>query len=31
MAPGWEGAVAFLKEITHVKDLGCYTRLEVPE
>ena len=31
MATGWEGAVAFLKEITHVKDLGCYSRLEVPE
>ncbi|MDD1653333.1 MAG: ACT domain-containing protein [Methanomicrobiales archaeon] len=31
MAPGWEAAVAFLKEITHVKDLGCYTRQEVPE
>jgi len=31
MAPGWEGAVAFLKEITHIKELGCYTRLEVPE
>jgi prephenate dehydratase len=30
-SPGYADAITYLKTMTTIKELGCYTRIEVPE